>query len=215
MARLFSDSSAMRLDTLEEIVWGGIRKEDAVETLKKLIPPEPKTARERMEMPGVQMWRVLRALTEVGDEEALIEACRIGLSWKDWDVREAAAGALGSLGARGGPVVSDLIPLLGQEKQVANTAARALGDIGPAAREAVPKLVELLRERNTLRDAPGLHNYIDTTDGKWRNPGIGALSALRKIGVSNEEVLAALREASTDENDGVREEAQRALRALK
>ena len=216
--RLSSDSFNTRMRVLKEISWRRIKSDEAVETLKKLIPAEAKTQRERMvEMPDVELVRILDAFELVEDEEALIEACRVGLSWKAYDIREHAARALGSMGPGGAPCIPDLMQLLERERRVANTAAHALGDIGPAARDAVPLLVELLRNRDTQREGDALisrHNEWDASFGKVANPGIGASYGLRKIGVSNEQVLAALREASTDENDFVRQEAQRALRAL-
>lgn len=61
--------------------------------------------------------------------------------------RSAAAFAIASMGAKGGPAVPALIPLLKDEyANVRYPAAIALGEIGPPAKAAIPALREVVTD---------------------------------------------------------------------
>lgn len=79
--------------------------------------------------------------------DSLRPEMQAALKDKDWKVREAAATAVGNLGALAVPAVPDLLEQLAKdpEKQPRETAARALGRIGkavPAERRSVSPLKE-------------------------------------------------------------------------
>jgi HEAT repeat protein len=95
----------------------------------------------------VRTWAI-RAIRAVGGTKA-VPVLLSALDDKNPQVREAAAEALGELGAISAPAVPQLIASLNEDDDVLSfyvqrAAAKALGNIGPAAKSAIPHLRQLV-----------------------------------------------------------------------
>jgi HEAT repeat protein len=83
------------------------------------------------------------------ETEVTIPVLRDLLGDKDVEVRSAAAKALGNLGPKAKPTLSDLVSALKDKSwEVRHSAAEALGKMGPEAERAIPDLKRLLEDEN-------------------------------------------------------------------
>ncbi|MBI4661829.1 MAG: HEAT repeat domain-containing protein [Verrucomicrobia bacterium] len=117
----------------------------------------------------------------------------------DRGLRAAAVSAIEAIGPAAAEAIPNLVDALGDPAAQA-VAARALGEFGPAAAAAVPKLVELVSDPSRFAGSAELRS--------------NAARALGRIGVTDESVLAALRQAGADPDATIREAAREALTRL-
>ena len=83
------------------------------------------------------------ALGKIGTKEAAAGLVR-GLTDREWEIRSAAAWALGAIGRNAAQAVPALVKAMSDENgDVRRAAATALGMIGPQARKALPELTNL------------------------------------------------------------------------
>jgi HEAT repeat protein len=147
------------------------------------------------------------------------------------DVLEALVTALGKFGPDAKSAVPQLAAFAGDTNRpwsVRGGCLKALGKIGPAAKQALPTLREMM-----LNEKINDNHIVEAADvmvkiGPAAVPdmigvlGVGpdtsrwcAAKALGKVGVANDEVIAALATATNDANVVVRDEAKHALSLLK
>jgi HEAT repeat protein len=158
---------------------------------------------------------------ESGHVEAMWERIWLGLRRalkdEDWQVRQAAAEALGKIGS---PAVPALLEALKDGNwRARKAAAEALGKIGD--RQALPALLEALKDRDedVLRVAaealgkigdpqavPALMEALKDRDGDVRRAAAGALGS-----IGDRQILPALLNALKDEKWWVREAVAEAL----
>ena len=143
--------------------------------------------------------RSATALGLIGPDAAeAVPALQTALRDKSGAVKASAAGAIWSITGESETACPTLVRLLlGKVKAYHVYAANALGAVGPPAKIAVPQLVKSLQ-----------------TD---KYPGVRAAVALAllKIGSADDNVLAALERARSDNDETVREVSGKVLDALR
>jgi HEAT repeat protein len=157
-----------------------------------LRDPNPLVLVEAMRFPAAD-----EILSGFDEQQAAALVALLGerLSNEDWDVRSAAAQALGALGTAAREQAPLLGELLSDEiSEVRSAAAQALGALGPAARDQAPLLAERLSDE----------------DSNVRDAAAQALGALGEAA----QAQALLVERLSDEDSGVRAAAVQALGAM-
>ena len=134
------------------------------------------------------------ALGEVGPQaNAALPALTNSLQDEELSVRLAAAFAIQKINPDSEAYVAELTKAM---RMGEGGTIVSIGRIGPSATWAVPTLIELLKDRR-----PGIRRL--------------AVEALGQIAVDAEDAESALRRALRDEDDRVRQAAQKALETLR
>ena len=183
----------------------------------------------------ISRMNALQGLGRIGPQPGVVDTLMENLWADDFNLRSAAAMALGNLGEEGKIAIPRLIEMLTEERpnlpltdedgrqlyqadpynSYLGNVAFILSMFGPDAKDALPVLIELYKTGDDSSPPPFPHTPFNengrTVVGTKR---IGAIQALGNIGIASDEVVSILIDALRDDDFGMRRTAVRAIRHL-
>ena len=180
-------------------------------------------------------WINIVRLMFIGGAGMTIEDLIENLGHEDFNVRQAAAEALGKIGPDARPAIPALVMALAdKDYHVRKAAAEALGKIGPDARQAIPTLVMALADKDYhVRKAaaealgkigpdarPAIPHLVNALAGKYSSVREAAAEALEKVNPQwaqspeARQAIPALANALANKDSSVRDAAATALEKI-